>query len=127
VLARGWCPRHYQRWRVHGSTDVCLTTQGLGVTARFWAKVDKSGECWLSTGARRGDGYGAFQVESKRQIGAHRFSYILHHGDIAEGTIVMHSCDVPICVNPAHLSLGTPSENTRDAVRKGRWGSRKTL
>lgn len=32
----------------------------------------------------------------------------------------MHSCDVMRCVNPAHLSLGTPKENTADMIAKGR-------
>lgn len=37
----------------------------------------------------------------------------------------MHSCDNPPCCNPAHLSVGTASQNIRDSVARGRWGKNK--
>lgn len=52
---------------------------------------------------------------------AHRFSYSYFNKEfIPEGMFIMHTCDVPYCVNPKHLRLGTPKDNTQDAVSKGR-------
>jgi hypothetical protein len=40
--------------------------------------------------------------------------------DVPNDRVVMHSCDNPPCVNPAHLRVGTQLENMRDAKSKGR-------
>lgn len=87
---------------------------------RFWSHVDRSGgesACWLWTGCVGAWGYGSFQ----RWL-AHRFSYMLANGvDLTPDQCVCHSCDTPRCVNPSHLWVGTPKENTEDCISKGRF------
>lgn len=93
---------------------------------RFWRKVDRSGDCWLWLGGKYSDGYGqmSFRLDGRAVgIGTHRVSYVLHNGPIPPGMCVMHKCDTPGCVNPAHLSLGTHAENMHDMIRKGRRAS----
>jgi hypothetical protein len=91
---------------------------------RFWPKVDRSGgpdACWLWTAGAQGSGYGQFYPSKGRPTGAHRFSWELANGrPIPPGMHVMHSCDVRLCVNPAHLSIGTAADNNQDKSRKGR-------
>lgn len=90
---------------------------------RFWEKVDRKGdnECWeWQAYTCPSTGYGKFGVGHPKVIGAHRYSYELHHGAIPPGMVIMHSCDNPKCVNPNHLSAGTDADNLRDMVKKGR-------
>ena len=77
--------------------------------------------CWLWTATGDRDGYGFIAADrSRKMLGAHRVSYELHHGTIPDGMLVCHKCDVPGCVNPDHLFLGTNKDNSDDRDRKGR-------
>lgn len=89
---------------------------------RFWAKVNRSGLCWLWTGAKNNKGYGRIAVNRKSTL-AHRVSYELAHEVKVGSSKVLHTCDVPACVNPAHLTIGTQKDNLMDMARKGRWGN----
>lgn len=91
--------------------------------ARFWAKVDKSGECWLWKGSLFTNGYGAIRWEGRNRR-AHRVAWELVNGPIPDGLLACHTCDVPACCNPAHLFLGTHADNMADMIRKGRGGNR---
>ena len=102
---------------------------------RFWAKVNKAGpipahvpelgHCWEWTGGRhKKTGYGAFQ-RGDEVVYAHRFAYGLLVAPIPagrgyHGVCVMHRCDNPPCVNPAHLRLGSHAVNMDDMKVKGR-------
>ena len=90
---------------------------------RFNAKwvMDESTECWVWIGGRYQKGYGEIKIpKTRRQIQAHRLSYLIHHGPIPEGKCVLHKCDNPPCVNPAHLFVGTQQDNSQDMVSKNR-------
>lgn len=89
---------------------------------RFWEKVNKTEDCWLWTAAKKEFGYGVIGCPDKRgqTLRAHRVSWKIANGEIPKGLFVLHKCDVPACVNPDHLFLGTRQENTDDMVAKGR-------
>ncbi len=90
------------------------------ILERFEAKFIKTGTCWLWTGATGHFGYGRFYIKKART--ASRVSYELYKGEIPKGMLVCHSCDVPACVNPEHLWLGTHKDNTKDMWDKNRFG-----
>lgn len=84
--------------------------------------------CWIWMGgvAKRGHPYGHFWCRKTKQRGsAHRASWEIYRGEIPVGIHVLHKCDVPQCVNPDHLFLGTHSENILDCSRKGRMPQKK--
>lgn len=87
---------------------------------RFWAKVNKTDGCWLWTASTVKFGYGQFGVSKTIHKNTHRLSWEIHHGPIPVGMSVCHSCDVPACVNPDHLFLGTQRDNVLDCIAKGR-------
>ena len=91
---------------------------------RFWEKVDIQNEtkCWLWLASIDSDGYGWFSFKSEtagKPIMAHRYSALLEYKDLGD-FLVRHSCDTRACVNPDHLLLGTPQDNSNDMKERNR-------
>jgi hypothetical protein len=87
---------------------------------RFWVKVLKIHEgCWEWQKGRDKSGYGLFHIAG-RVVKTHRLSWMLAHGEIEEGKLILHKCDNPKCVNPDHLFIGNHKDNMADCVNKGR-------
>lgn len=75
--------------------------------------------CWLWESTTDSKGYGRL-IQDRKVLSAHRASWMIHRGAIPKGLCVCHRCDTPLCVNPAHLFLGTQRDNIQDASRKQR-------
>lgn len=100
--------------------------------ARFWARVEKTDDCWLWTGRQNAKGYGRVFTYSRRagrtcrEEMAHRVSYQLAYGPIPDGLLVCHRCDNPPCIRPNHLFVGTNLDNVYDARAKLRLAKKLT-
>jgi hypothetical protein len=117
---RGLCSLHYRRQRLAAAGARVLPRTGVGaVQERFWRQVTKTETCWLWTGAKSAGRYGKLSINDRPVI-ASRYSWELHYGPIPHGQIVCHHCDTPLCVNPAHLFLGSNADNRWDCAAKGR-------
>ena len=89
-----------------------------------WVPVPESG-CWIWTAGLNSKGYGTVRDGQTLKM-THRVSYELHVGQIPDGMHVLHKCDTPACVNPAHLFLGTHADNMTDKVSKCRQSKGET-
>jgi hypothetical protein len=91
----------------------------IPLAVKYEKRVIRRGGCWGWTSSISNKGYAMISHVGK-MLNAHRVSWELHNGPIPTGMQVLHRCDNPPCTNPAHLFLGTASENIRDCWAKGR-------
>lgn len=90
------------------------------IESRFFSRFTKmKSGCWQWNAHCDKDGYGILP-QNGPAIRAHRLSYEIHKGEIPNGMVIRHKCDNPGCVNPDHLEYGTPKQNVRDCLDRGR-------
>jgi len=77
---------------------------------RFWAKVEKTDDCWLWLGATSPEGFGRFR-SGTWETSAPRYAYRLLVGELAPTELLHHACDEPRCVRPDHMFPVTPTEH----------------
>jgi hypothetical protein len=116
--ARGYCEKHYYRWRLYGNPLGSKHGSDLDRFMRYFGEPNSNG-CREWTGGLTTSGYGKFSVKH-RDVLAHRFAYEHMVGPIPEGRDLLHSCDNPPCCEPTHLRPGGPAENAADMVSRGR-------
>lgn len=88
-------------------------TQVQYLKDRFESKYQRTDGCWIWSGAKV-RGYGYIYHKNYAGLYAHRVSYLLYVGTVPEGMLVDHICHVRSCVNPSHLRLATPKQNTEN-------------
>lgn len=109
--ARGWCSKHYQRWKKYGD-PTAGTVRVLPPVERFLAQTVRDGECLVWTGAKDSNGYGLFGLDGV-SVGAHRFAYATARGPVPDGLELDHLCRNRACVRLSHLEAVTKYENMR--------------
>lgn len=118
VIAKDLCPGHYSQ--VQRGKPLKAIRRYASFADRFWARVDKSGECWIWTGFITHRGYGLASIvgaggnETSKQ--AHRIAYEIASGPITDGRVVDHLCHTRACCNPAHLRLATAKQNAEHRI-----------
>jgi hypothetical protein len=95
------------------------------ITSKLMARVVKQDDgCWIWTGSKGSSGYGQITIKGQRWI-VTRLMHVLHNGAIPPRQYLCHTCDTPPCCNPAHLFVGTMSDNIQDSISKGRNACRR--
>lgn len=126
IHCKSLCNAHYRRLLNNGDPHI-TKRPGLGksLAERLEMHTERSESgCWMWTAG--GVRYGKLQ-DGEKSVSAHVAAYELSNGPVPMGQVVRHKCDVPKCVNPAHLEVGTHADNSRDMTSQNRqaWGEKQ--
>lgn len=112
VHARGWCNKHYRRFKKSG--DPLTAKAYVDLSERFSANSEYQGECLVWTGVKNQSGYGRTKI-GDNHVSVHRYAYEQEHGLIPPGMQIDHICWNRACIRVEHLRLATREENKRYA------------
>ena len=128
--SRGWCKRHYMCWRRTGSPHhkrphrhkhrpAGLSKGDLILFEFDRATIDKETGCILTQIGLTRAGYGTTYYNN-RLVGLHRLSLeVFLDIELQPGEQANHVCDVPNCINPYHLYVGSKADNVHDTLEAG--------
>lgn len=113
-----WCGEPADTGTSKGASTFC---KNHTLTLRYWeyVKVGEEDQCWEWTGSKTSAGYGLIYWKDELKY-AHRLSLEFDGRPVPPRWHACHTCDNPLCVNPKHLFPGTPHDNVKDKVSKGR-------
>lgn len=121
------CENHHVHDAEYGRTlTIAVLEQEFGaahvneVQEEFWSLATKSADgCWIWNGLKNDRGYGRFSAFGLSWK-AHRLAFLFAAGRLPYEALVLHGCDTPLCLNPAHLRLGNAADNVNDMIARGR-------
>lgn len=132
--ARGWCTKHWKRWRRYGSPTAPVKMKARSAEESFERRTKEQGGCLIWTGDTTEDGYGII-VSNGRRVRAHRYAWERENGPIPAGLQIDHRCFNRACVLTSHLRPATnkqnnehrpgPARNSTSGVRGVRWNSQR--
>ncbi len=120
ALARGWCKKHYDRWRRHGDPNICflaLSPRGEPMRWLIAHAAHDSDECLIWPFARFPDGRAHMHAGKPARI----MCELAHGAPPTPKHEAAHSCGKAHegCVNQKHLRWATSKENTADKFLHG--------
>ena len=119
-LSRGWCAKHYRRWKAHGDPNAITSTEN-GVPLRWLIEHLSYGgdDCILWPFAKGPHGYGGVRVDGVDRRVNRLVCEKVHGTAPSSKHQAAHSCGNRLCINPNHLRWATRSENENDKLEHG--------